>query len=239
MPSVRATLLPALAAAALLAGAGAAAAQSPDDRAALRRMLAAQPDYAATSTTVMYAGDHAFGGKSKIARLGKRRYEDNGSAVFLSEPGRPTVKVYRERKQYAELPPGEGHEAEFEPEALAARGDVTFRLLGTEKVGGHEALKIEATVPVGPHRELRAVFYAAPGLKNLVVKQEYFAGEHPLVMSFLEGVSLEVPGELFAVPAGYTKVIEEAPPDDPAGGLLKELGKPAAEKARPPKSRRH
>jgi hypothetical protein len=234
----RAIVLPMLAAAALLFGAAGAASRPQSDSAALRRALATQPDHSATVTTVMYASDHAFGGKSKVARLGKRRFEDNGSAVFISEAGKPTIKVYHDRKQYAEVAPDEGPASEFEPEALAAREDVTFKLLGKEKVGEYETLEIEATVPLGKQKELRAVFYAAPGLKNLVVKEEYFAGAQPLVMSFLEGVTLEVSEKLFVVPRGYAKVVEKTSPADPATELLEELRKPAGGKSRPPKPRR-
>jgi len=234
--STRAIVLPLLAAA-LLAGA-AAAARAQHDHAALRRMLAAQPDYTATSTSVMYAGDHAFGGKSKVAKSGGRYYEDNGSVVFLYEKGKPTVKVYHDRKAYAELPPNGETDFAFPAEALAAREDVTFKLSGREMVGEYDTLKIEATVPLGNGKEFQALMYAAPGLKNLVVKVEFSAGGHPITMSFLEGVSLDVPEELFAVPKGYAKVVEKAPPADPAAGLLEELRRPAGGRSRPPKPRR-
>ena len=234
----RAIALTVLAAAALLSRAAGAASRPQSDPAELRRALAAQPDHTATVTTVMYSSDHAFGGKSKIARSGRRRFEDNGSVVFIREAGRPTVKVYHKRKQYAEVAPDDGSGLKYEPEALAAREDVSFKLLGREKVGEYETLKIEAAIPKGELKALRAVFYVAPGLKNLVVKQEYFAGEYPLVMSFLEGVTLEVSEELFVVPRGYAKVVGKSPPADSATEMLEELRKPAGGGARPPKPRR-
>lgn len=235
----RTMLVSAVGAVACLVAATAAASRPQDDSAALRRMLAAQPDHRAAKTTIMFAGDHAFGGKSRIAKLGERHVEDNGSTLFLREAGKPTVKIYHDRRQYAELPPEETHDFAFGPEGLAARDGVTFRLSGKEKVGRYDTLKIEASYPVGNQKELRVVFYAAPALKNLVVREEYYAGQYPITVSFLEDVSLDVPEELFAVPRGYARVVEKAQ-GDPAGELLERLRTPgpAGGKGRRPKPRR-
>ena len=54
----------------------------------------------------------------------------------------------------------------------------------------------------------RSLFWAAPDLKNLVIKSEMSLGQQVKFLAVLEDVSLRVDEKLFRIPAGYIKVKE-------------------------------
>ena len=74
-----------------------------DDPESLRQMLAKQPDYTATQQFLFSEGFGGFGAKSKVAKTGNREAEIREDAIFISEPGKPTIKVFPKRKEYAEM----------------------------------------------------------------------------------------------------------------------------------------
>lgn len=184
---------------------------APENPEALRQVLANQPDYVAARQFIFSEGFGGFGANSKVAKLGRRRREETDDTVFINESGKPTVKVYPKRKEYSEQPVEADGDSQFSPEGLAGRDDVNFKLLGREKVGGYDCLKIEVTYKDERLREMVFVFYAAPALRNLVIREEISLGEQVKFITQLSGVSFNVPGKLFAIPAGYKKVVEPKP----------------------------
>ena len=69
-------------------------------------------------------------------------------------------------------------------------------------------LKIEASYKDEKLKGMKFVFWAAPQLKNLVIKSEVSLGERVKFLTLLEDVSLGVNEKLFRIPPGYKKVIE-------------------------------
>lgn len=181
----------------------------------LRQMLATQPNYTAIQRMIFSEGFGGHGSKSKVAKLGHRQAEVTEETIFIHEPGKPTIKVFPQRKEYAEMALDKGGDFAITPEELARRNDVLFSSLGTEKVGEHSCTKIEATYKDKKLKGVKFLFWAAPGLNNLVVKSEISLGPRVKFLTLLENISLDVDAELFRVPADYKKVVE---PDD-----LKEL----------------
>jgi hypothetical protein len=195
-------------------------AQSPpvesDDDAAIRKMLANQPDYTATQQFGFMEPKGGFGSSSKVAKLGRRFREENEDTIFITETGKPTIKVYPKRREFAEVPAVKDSANDLDfgvtPEELATRNDVRFRMLGSENVGGYQCRKIEAKYRDERMKNLRFVFFVAPELKNLVVLTQTFLG--PVTMTtVLTKVSLGASEALFHVPQAYKKVVEKTSDD--------------------------
>lgn len=178
----------------------------------LRQILASQPDYTAVMKFFFSEGVGGFGGTSKVAKMGKRFREEMDDRVLISEPGKPTISIFPERKEYAERP-SEKEDGDFgiSPEELAKRNDVTFKYLGTEKIEGYNCIKIEVTYKDERLKVIGLVFYVAPELRNLVVKQENSLGEQAKMITLLSNVAFNVSEDLFRVPSGYKKVVIESP----------------------------
>ena len=179
-----------------------------DDPESLRQMLANQPDYTAMQQFLFSEGLGGFGAKSKVAKMGNRQVEVADDKVFINEPGKPTIKVFPKRKEYSELPLEKNDDFSVSPEEIARRSDVVFKSLGTETVGRYICLKIEASYKDEKLNEMKFVFWAAPQLKNLVIKSEAYLGERVKFLTLLEDVSLGVDEKLFRIPRGYKKVNE-------------------------------
>jgi hypothetical protein len=179
-----------------------------EDPESLRQMLANQPDYTAMQQFLFSEGFGGFGAKSKVARLGSRQVEVTEDTIFIHEPGKPTIKVFPKRKEYSELPLEKNDDFSVSPEEIARRSDVVFKSLGTETVGRYKCLIIEASYKDEKLKERKVVFWAAPQLKNLVIKSATSLGEQVKFLTLLEDVSLRVNEKLFRIPRGYKKVIE-------------------------------
>jgi hypothetical protein len=179
-----------------------------EDPESLRQMLANQPDYTAMQQFLFSEGFGGFGAKSKVAKMGDRQVEVTDDTVFINEPGKPTIKVFPKRKEYSELPLEKNDDFSVSPEEIARRSDVVFKSLGIETVGRYMCFKIEASYKDEKLKEMKFVFWAAPQLKNLVIKSEVSLGERVKFLTLLEDVSLGVNEKLFRIPLGYKKVIE-------------------------------
>jgi hypothetical protein len=205
----------------ILAGAQVVLQQSaPEDPESLRQMLASQPDYTAVQRDFFLTegSGSGMGLVGKVAKLGDKLAQVSESAILIREPGKPTIKVFPKRQEYAEMAAEKedyfgGPPEEFtDPEKVAKRGDVVFKSAGVEKVGEYACVKIEVSPKDEKFKAVKLLFWAAPGLKNLVVQSEVSIARpsegRVRYVTTLEDISLAVDEGLFRVPAGYKKVIE-------------------------------
>ena len=186
--------------------------QNRNDSASLRQILATQPDYVAVQQFIFSEGFGGFGATSRVARLGNRYREEDDERILIDEPGRPTIVIYPRRREYAERPPVE-IDSDFtnEPGELAARDDVIVTSLGTERVGEYDCVKIEVRYREERLRDaIRFVFYAAPQLRNLIIKRETFLGPTVRFITQLSDVSFNVSEELFRIPTRYRRIVEQS-----------------------------
>jgi hypothetical protein len=197
-----------------------------EDPESLRQMLARQPDYTAVRRE-FFLTEGSGGGMGlhgKEAKLGSKLAEVSEDVILIREPGKPTVKVFPKRKEYAEAPDekkddsGGPPEELTNPEKVARDGNVVFRSAGVEVVGGRSCLKIEVTHKNQKYKAMKLTFWVAPGLKNLVVQSEVAITRPPegqvRFLTTFEDISLDVNEGLFQIPPGYRKVVE---PDRPKG----------------------
>ena len=195
-----------------------------EDSESLRQMLARQPDYTAVRREAFLTegSGGGLGLAGREAKLGSKLAQVSENVIVIREPGKPTIKVFPKRKEYAEVPPekkedfGDPPEELTNPEKVARDSNVVFRSAGVEKVGAHTCLKIEASHRNEKYRAVKLTFWVAPGLKNLVVQSEVAVtrpseGRVRFLTTF-EDISLDVNEALFRVPPGYKKVAE---PDGP------------------------
>jgi hypothetical protein len=200
-----------------------------NDPVSLRKILATQPDYAAVQTSLILNPQEGFGGKSKVAKMGNRSREETDDTIFIHEPGKPTIKIYPKSKEYSEGAVEKQNDFPISAEDIAKRDDVRFKLVGAEKVGEYNCVKIQALYKKGKG-EIKYLFYVSPELKNLIIREEIFLGPVSFV-TFLEDVSFDVSEELFNLTIGYKKIIEPVL-NDPTKELLHELNKPGRRRAR-------
>ena len=180
-----------------------------------RRMLAAQPDFTAMQQFFFSEGFGGFGAKNKVVKLGNRMAEVTEDTTFISEPGKPTIKVFHTRKEYSETPVEEVNDFSSSPEELARRNDVVFRSMGMERIGKHHCVKIRVSFKQRKLRDIEFLFWAAPELKNLVIKSEATLGHQVKFMTLLEEVQLTADESLFRVPADYKKVADPDAMEEP------------------------
>lgn len=199
---------------------------APEDPESLRQILANQPDYTAVRWDFFSRGGFSGGAKlGRVVKMGGKLVEVLEDTIVIREPGKPTVKVFPKRKEYAEVPAEERDDSAGPPEELtnpekvARDSHVVFRSAGVEKVGGHTCLKILATHKNEKYKAVKLTFWVAPGLKNLVIQSEVAvtrpAEGRVRFLTTFEDISLDVNGELFRVPQGYKKVAESARPEGP------------------------
>ena len=181
------------------------------DSETLRKILLNQPNYTAVRQFIFSEGFGGFGASSRVARLGNRHREESDDRIFINEPGKPTVKIYPKRKEYSEQPVADKDIFQFSPHELAKRNDVVLKALGREKVGEYDCLKIEVTYKDEKLRGMVFVFYAAPALRGLVIREEVSLGEQVKFVTQLSNVSFNVSEKLFLIPAGYKKIVEPDP----------------------------
>ena len=186
-----------------------ASAQTPrDDPQSLRQMLTTQPDYTAIQRFAFSEGFGGFGANSKVVKMGNRQAEVTEDTIYINEPGKPLIKVFPKRKEWSELKMDGSDDFAFTPEALAKRNDTIFKSLGADTVGQYTCIKIEVSFKDQKLMGMKFLFWAAPSLRNLVVKSEASLGERVRFFTLLENVSLRVDEKLFRIPAGYKKVVE-------------------------------
>jgi hypothetical protein len=185
-------------------------AQSPEsnDPVFLRQLLANQPDYTAVQQFIFDEGFGGFGATSKVAKLGSRQREESDDRIFLYERGKPAIKIYPKRREYAEIPEQTVGDFTLDPEELAKRDNMVFKSLGMEKAGDYSCRNIEVSYKDKRLEGIKFVFCVAPELKNLVVMMRVLM--KPVTMtSVLRNVRLGVSEDLFRVPPQYKKVIEK------------------------------
>lgn len=180
------------------------------DSASVRLMLSNQPNHTAMQQFVFSEGFGGFGAASKVSKLGSQHIEVTDDTIFITETGQPTVKVFPKRREYVVITAEKANEFAAEPEELAKRNDMVFRSMGTEKVGEYDCLKIEATYLDERLKEVKFLFWAAPELKNLVIRSEISLSAKVKFVTLLSEISLNVDEKLFRVPEGYKKVEEPA-----------------------------
>jgi len=172
----------------------------------LRQMLAVQPDYTGIQHFIFSEGFGVFGGDSKVARLGNRMREEDENQIIIHERGKPSIRIIPGKRQYSEFTVDVHEGFAVEPEDLAKRDDVTFKLAGTDQVNGMKVLKVEAVYKDKKLEPIKITFYIAPELKNLVVRQEVNLGDKVGMITVLQEISLNVDKKLFEIPPGYKKV---------------------------------
>ena len=179
-----------------------------DDPESLRQMLKTQPDYTAEQRFAFSEGFGGFGANSKIVKMGNRQAEVTEDTIYINQPGKPLIKVFPKRKEWSELKMGDSVDFAFTPEALANRDDTIFKSLGQDTVEQYSCIKFEVSFKDEKLKEMKFVFWAAPSLRNLVVKTETSLGQRIKFFTLLENVSLQVDEKLFRIPAGYKKIVE-------------------------------
>jgi hypothetical protein len=144
--------------------------QSADD-ALIRQILLNQPDYTANHQFDFIEPKGGIGAASKVAKVGRRLRGDDGDRILITEPGKPTIRIYPKRRVFSLSPADAGKKTDFAvtPEELAKRTDVTLRILGTDNIDGYECRKIEAPYNDVRLRDVKFVFCSVPQLKNLLV----------------------------------------------------------------------
>lgn len=192
-----------------------------EDPESLRRMLANQPDHTAVRWDFFSVGGGMVGSKHKVVKMGDKLAEVGERAIIIREPGKPTIKVFPQSKEYAEVTAekkddsGAPPEELTDPEKVAGRDDAVFRSAGVEKVEGYTCLKIEVSPKDKKVKGVKLMFWVAPKLKNLVIQSEVSVTRpqegQVKYTTLLQDISLAVNEELFRVPAGYKKVSEPAP----------------------------
>src|ERR1044072_417395 len=200
-----------------------------EDPESLRQMLARQPDYTAVrrESFLTEGSGSGMGLHAKEAKLGGTLGEVSEDVILIREPGKPTIKVFPKRKEYAEVPPekkedfGGPPEELTNPEKVARDSNVVFRSAGVEKVGGHTCLKIEVTHKNEKYKAMKLTFWVAPGLKNLVIQSEVAVTRPPegrvRFLTTFEDISLDINEELFRVPPGDKKEGEPGELKGPGG----------------------
>jgi hypothetical protein len=174
--------------------------------ATLRQMLIAQPNYSASQRFLFSEGFGGFGAKSQVAKLRGRFREETEDQIIIHEHGKPSIRIMPKKREYSEFTVAKPEEFATEPEDLAKKDDVTFKLSGIEELYGHKVFKVEAMYADKKLESIKMTFYIAPGLKNLVVKREIKLGDKVAMITVLEDVSLDVSEKMFEIPVGYKKV---------------------------------
>jgi hypothetical protein len=177
----------------------------------VRDLLINQPDFVATETFTSAFMGHGFSVQYQTAkRMDCYRRQSDTQITYscLNQPDMifyPTTREYRQEAR----PEGTGPDALFISDVQTfarTRTDVEYTLVGTERIGEHECLKIEARVTYKKasqgYRESIFVFYAAKNLNNLVIGVDV-TGKESYASSRLGDIRLNFPEKLFKRPEGY------------------------------------
>jgi hypothetical protein len=177
----------------------------------VRDILVNQPDYIATETFTSAFMGHGFSVSYKTAKRMDCYRRQSDTQITYSCLNQPDMIFYPRTREYRQeaRPEGPGPDALFISDVQTfarTRKDVEYALVGTEKIGEYECLKIEAKVTykeASPgYRDFTFVFYAAKNLKNLVIAVTV-TGKETYASSGLSGTRLDFPDKLFKRPAGY------------------------------------
>jgi hypothetical protein len=176
-----------------------------------RDILMNQPDYIATESFTSAFMGHGFSVSYKTAKRLDCYRRQSDTQITYSCLNQPDMIFYPRTREYRQQarPAGTGPDALFISDVQTfarTRPDVEYRLVGTEKFGEQECLKIEAKVrykEASPlFRDLKFVFYAAKNLRNLVIAVTV-TGKETYASSSLSDVRLDFPDKLFKRPEGY------------------------------------
>lgn len=171
-----------------------------------KSIIANQPDFVADEVFFYGEGFGGFSAKSQVARKGSRYRIDTGVVVVITEPGKPSIRLYAGSKTFEETianqgpPLGSGQP--INPQALAYREGVIFTSLGTQVVDGHKCLKIEAK---SSGQSAKIYLYAAEDLNYLVIAAQVLNPPRGAIQR-LQNISLKVPDSLFEIPSGYKRL---------------------------------
>jgi hypothetical protein len=170
-----------------------------------RDVILNQPDFVADLNFFVGEGFGGFGGAERLARKGNRYREESQFWIFIGELGKPSARVFPQAKAYDDFESargGSGDSTPINPRALALENDVTFTVLGTRVIDGHNCLKIEATRKGKPEK---FYFYAARDLKNLVIVAQIVEPKRSTLQR-LGNISLDVPDSLVQIPPDYKPI---------------------------------
>ena len=177
----------------------------------VRDILINQPDYIATETFTSAFMGHGFSVSYKTAKRLDCYRRQSDTQITYSCLNQPDMIFYPRTREYRQeaRPEGTGPDALFISDVQTfarTRNDVEYTLVGTEKFGEQECLKIEAKVTykeASPgFREFTFVFYAAKNLRNLVIGVTV-TGKETYASSSLHDIRLDFPDRLFKKPEGY------------------------------------
>jgi len=177
-----------------------------------REILASQPDFMGEETIMDFepAIGGGFSATSKIAKKGSTYRRDNGFFIFFSKPNQPTLRLDPKSKTYDELPVTENdrflwYSHANDVETFAKKEKIKFEVAGTEKVDGHECVKIKATPESQSSKGEEAIyFYAAKDLRNVVIRIEIKIPNR-ITAYTVENITFNVPSNLFDIPARYRR----------------------------------
>ena len=179
----------------------------------VRDMLINQPDYIATESFTSAFMGHGFSVSYQTAKrldCYRRQSETQITYSCLNQPDMIFYPRTREYRQEAR-PEGTGPDALFISDVQTfarTRKDVEYTLVGAEKIGEQECIKIEAKVTyqdaANGSRRFTFVFYAAKNLDNLVIGVDVI-GKDSYASSRLGDIRLDFPERLFKRPEGYRR----------------------------------
>ena len=177
----------------------------------VRDILVNQPDSIATESFTSAFMGHGFSVSYKTAKRLDCYRRQSDTQITYSCLHQPDMIFYPRTREYRQeaRPKGTGPDALFISDVQTfarTRPDVEYTLVGTEKVGEQECLKIEARVTykeASPgYQEFTFVFYAAKHLRNLVIGVTV-TGKETYASSHLSDIRLDFPDKLFKRPEGY------------------------------------
>jgi hypothetical protein len=183
----------------------------PDHTPSVRDILINQPDYIATETFTSAFMGHGFVVTYKTAKRMDCYRRQSETQITYSCLNQPNTIFYPGTREYSEeaRPKGAAADSLFLSDVQTfarERSDAKYSLVGTEKIGEQECLKIEAKVTYkGASRgwqEFVYVFYAARNLNNLVIGVD-LTGKETYASSRLSNIRLDFPDRLFKRPEGY------------------------------------
>src|SRR5258706_13052667 len=177
----------------------------------VRDILINQPDFIATESFTSAFMGHGFSVRYRTAKHLDCYRRQSDTQITFSCLNQPDMIFYPRTREYRQesRPQGTGPDALFISDVQTfarTRKDVEYTLVGTEKIGEQECLKIEARVSykaASPgYRESTFVFYAAKNLRNLVIRIDV-TGKESYASSSLSNIRLDFPDRLFKRPEGY------------------------------------
>jgi hypothetical protein len=172
-----------------------------------REILLKQPDFVATEIVSSAHSGHGFSIAFEKAKKGDCYRVASDLAIVFTCLGKPDVTFYPNSKEYREERRDRNPwtNSVSDVQVFANEQQVKFKIVGIQKIGKFDCVKIQAKKPIGPNEEQEEVyFYAAKDLRNLVIGIDVISSDRRTVYR-LEDVKFKVPGKLFKRPVGYSK----------------------------------